>query len=106
MPVLLLLGITACRESPPPEPVVAPVLELVSETNGDRLVRAGRYREAVEAYRRAVSRKPDSADLYRKLAEACVKNENLPQAVDAYERAIVLQPDHAKARTELAILFT
>ena len=95
-PFLLLLAIVGCAEAPDP----------AHEVHGDRSMSAGRYGEAAAHYQRAVDQNAKSAVLYRKLAEAHVKNEALPAAVRAYEQAIALAPSHAKTRTELAILFT
>ena len=77
-----------------------------SEKSGDRLMLAGRYREAAELYELALGEQISSPELQRKLAEAYAKNDKLPASISAYEQAIQLQPDFAKARTELAIIFT
>ena len=98
---LLLLASAGCRDSPAPSPQIDK-----SASSGDRLMSQGRYGEALQAYRRAAKRRPEAAEIQRKLAAAYAKNEHLAQAVTAYEKAIDLDPDHAKARTKLAILFT
>lgn len=74
------------------------------EKRGDQLLRAGRYREAVLAYRNASEQLGATAETYRKLAGAHALNQELPEAVRVYEQAIALRPGFSKARTELALL--
>ncbi len=105
--VALLLG--CAEDAPPAQPSksAAPMERVLSdEERGDQLVRAGRYGEAVQAYRRASRELSATAELYRKLAQAHALNQELPAAVRVYEQAIDRQADFAKARTELAVLLT
>ena len=70
------------------------------EERGDRFMRAGRYLDAVLAYRKASEELGATAETYRKLAEAHALNQELPEAVSVYEKAIALSPDFSKARTD------
>ena len=76
------------------------------EKRGDQFVLAGRYRDAVLAYKKATDGLGATAEIYRKLAEAHALNQELPEAVRVFEQAIALRSDFSKARTELALLLT
>jgi tetratricopeptide (TPR) repeat protein len=64
---------------------------------GNALNDIGKKNEAIEAYDRAISLKPDYADAYlnkgRTLSDIGKKNET----IEAYDRAISLKPDYADA---------
>ena len=90
----LLLGCADDKEYVP-EPVVSVRRSQIQEIEkrGDRFMRAGRYLDAVLAYRKASDELGATAETYRKLAEAHVLNQELPEAVSVYEKAITLSPD-------------
>ncbi len=103
----LLLG---CAQDVPPSEQASRAVPVgraqLDEERGDKLMRAGRYGEAVQSYGRASGALSATPELYRKLAEAHALNQELPAAVRVYEQAIEMQTDFAKARTELAVLLT
>jgi|GEM_PF-578035 len=103
----LLLGCADDKEFVP-EPVTSVRRSQIQEMEerGDRFMRAGRYLDAVLAYRKASDELGATAETYRKLAEAHALNQELPEAVRVYEKAITLSPGFSKARTELALLLT
>ena len=70
---LLLPASAGCRDSPAPSPQIDK-----SASSGDRLMSQGRYGEALQAYRRAAKRRPEAAEIQRKLAAA----------EEAYQRAM------------------
>ncbi len=66
----------------------------------------GRYRDAVAAYRRIVTRAPDSVEAQANLGTA-LKGLGLHRlAAAAYGRAVVLAPDNAEILTNLGELLT
>jgi cytochrome c-type biogenesis protein CcmH len=62
---------------------------------------AGRFEESAAAYRQAISRHQDVAELHSALGEALVMASDGmvgPEARGAFERALALHPDDARAR--------
>jgi tetratricopeptide (TPR) repeat protein len=53
--------------------------------------------EAAEAYRKAITLKPDYAKAYTNLGRALREQKHLPEAEAAYRKAVELQPDFAQA---------
>lgn len=51
------------------------------------------YKNAIEAYKQAISIKPDYLDAYINLGQAYYKLGRYSDAIDAYERAVKLKPD-------------
>jgi tetratricopeptide (TPR) repeat protein len=64
---------------------------------------AGRYQEAIEAYKQAIKLKPDYASAYNDLG--CAYNDlgRHQEASEAFKQAIKLKPDYATANYNLGI---
>lgn len=62
---------------------------------------AGRYAEAVEAYKSVATRYGTSATLYYNLGNAYYKNKQYAQAIIQYERCLLLDPAYADAAVNL-----
>ena len=62
---------------------------------------AGRYCEAVEAYRRLLARWPDVAEVHNNLGLALQDLGRLDQALASYRRALTLKPELADAHNNL-----
>ncbi|MDE3155571.1 MAG: tetratricopeptide repeat protein, partial [Acidobacteriota bacterium] len=58
---------------------------------------AGRYDEALQAYRQALAASPDSPFLYRELGDLEVKRGEQPQALEQFRQAVKLDPSDAHA---------
>lgn len=65
---------------------------------GQVLLRAGRYREAVEVYGRASSLDPDDAGFHEKEGRALEGAGRLEEALEAYRRALTVDPKRVGAR--------
>jgi cytochrome c-type biogenesis protein CcmH len=72
---------------------------------GESAFAAGKYPDAVAAYRRATSLQPDDATAWSALGEAQVQIERGvgPTALDAFRRAVKLDPKDPRARYFLAV---
>ncbi len=57
------------------------------------LRKAGRFKEAIESYERAIKIYPYDCDFFHNLALALKKNGDLAQAEKAYKKALALSPD-------------
>lgn len=68
----------------------------------DQLLRDGRYREAVDAYRQAIAERPVDPAPVKGLAEAYEKLGESDAARVSYEQAIKLEPNSAELRVKLA----
>ena len=53
--------------------------------------------EAIEAYNKALSIKPDYADAYNNMGNALKEQGKLEEAIEAYNKAISIKPDYAEA---------
>ena len=60
---------------------------------------------AVDYIRSALSRSPESAQLWALLGGAYGRADNLEQAIDAYERSVALKPTALACKTLAALLF-
>lgn len=65
--------------------------------HGDALADAGRIREAVSLYRRALAQRPDYADAHCNLGAALANLGQLEEAEQSYRRAIAIDPGAAVA---------
>jgi Flp pilus assembly protein TadD len=68
------------------------------------LVERGRFTEAVAQYEELLRRRPDDADLHRRVAIALVAGGRTDEAIVHLRRAVALAPQSAEARGELARL--
>lgn len=65
-------------------------------------VKEGKFDEAMQTYREAIERSPDSAFLYRELALLERDQGNGDAAIDHYQRAAALDPTDAESLVDLA----
>lgn len=63
---------------------------------GNFLAGEGRYKEAADSYRQALSLKPDSAEGYSLLGSALAQAGNYREAEEALRKAVALKPDYAE----------
>ncbi|MDC3205786.1 tetratricopeptide repeat protein, partial [Paracoccaceae bacterium] len=63
----------------------------------------GKLENAVEAYNKALSIKPDYADAYYNMGNALKEQGKLDEAIEAYTKAISLKPDYADAYYNMGI---
>jgi len=68
------------------------------------LFAAGRIREAIEHYERAVQLKPDFAEAHCNLGGALWQAGKVNDAIGHYEQALRIKPDLTEARNALARL--
>jgi lipoprotein NlpI len=61
----------------------------------------GKLDEAIEAYRKSISLKPNDAEAYSNLGVAFKNQGKLDEAIKAYKKAVSLKPDHAEAYNNL-----
>jgi len=59
--------------------------------------------EAIAAYEKVISFKPDYAEAYNHMGIALHKQEKIDEAITAYEKAISLKPDYAEAYNHMGI---
>ena len=72
---------------------------------GDCLYRAGRYDEALDAYRRATSLAPELGDdVYLRTGNIHFRRQERDEAIRCWERALQLDPDNAIVRTNLTAI--
>ena len=57
----------------------------------------GKFDEAIEAYKKALSIKPDYAESYYNLGNAFMEQGRLEKAIKAYNKALSIKPDYALA---------
>jgi tetratricopeptide (TPR) repeat protein len=74
-------------------------------TRGNQAFRAGRYREAAEAFRRAVAAAPDNASARLNLGAALSRMGELPAAVEEYRRAAEIDPRLPMVHYNLGTLY-
>ena len=60
----------------------------------------GRLEEALEAYKKAISLKPDYAEAYSNLGTTLQDQGKLEEAIEAYNKALSLKPDLAPVRAQ------
>jgi tetratricopeptide (TPR) repeat protein len=71
-------------------------------TRATELLEAGRFAEAIEAFRAVLRAVPDAVQAHNNLGVALASVGKLEEAIEAFEQALVLQPDYADARRNLA----
>lgn len=69
------------------------------------LYRTGDYARAIDAFREAIRRKPDSAENHFYLALACDKMGDHASAIESFQECIRLRPDSAEAHCNLGFTF-
>ena len=65
---------------------------------GNALKDQGKLDEAIAAYNKALSIKPDYADAYNNMGNALQDQGKLDEAIAAYNKALSLKPDYAEAQ--------
>jgi tetratricopeptide (TPR) repeat protein len=73
-------------------------------TSARAAARAGRADEAIAAYREALTSSPDSAFLYRELAQVERQRGDTERALEHYRRALTLDPDDAASHLEVGAI--
>jgi hypothetical protein len=59
--------------------------------------------EAIDAFSKAISLKPDFVEAYNNMGNALKDQEKLDEAIEAYNKAISLKPDYAEAYSNIGI---
>ena len=115
-------GSKSLKSQDPPKEQVQPIIDLHTQGNYEDALReasqlllefprsvvllnivgaankkSGKLEEAVEAYTKALSIKPDFADAYYNMGNALKDQSKLEKALEAYNNAIAIKPDHAEA---------
>jgi tetratricopeptide (TPR) repeat protein/uncharacterized membrane protein len=79
------------------------LMRAITEHNlGAALQSDGRFDEAIEHYRRAVTLRPDYAPAYSNMGAALRAKGKVPEAVTTYQRALALRSDYPEAHYNLA----
>ena len=63
----------------------------------------GKLDEAIDAYTKAISIKPDFADAYSNIGNALKEQGKLEEAIDTYKKAISIKPDFAEAYYNMGV---
>jgi len=66
---------------------------------------AGRWQEAIDAFKQAITLKPDYVEAYNNLGNAYGELGRYQEAIVAYKQAIKLKPDDALAHYGLGIAY-
>ena len=69
---------------------------------GNALKEKGKLAEAIEAFNKALSFKPDYADAYNNIGNALQDQGKLDEATEAYIKALTIRPDYATAHYNLS----
>ena len=64
---------------------------------GASAAQIGQLDDAILAFQKAISIKPDYADAYNNIGNVLKEQGNLKEAVEAYNKAISIKPDYAEA---------
>ena len=65
----------------------------------------GKLDEAIEAYREALSIKPDYADAYYNMGNAFKVQGKLDEAIEAFSKALSIKADYAQASNNMGLVF-
>ena len=65
---------------------------------GNALQDQDKLEEAIEAYNKALSFKPDYAEAYKNMGNALQGQGKLEEAIEAYNKALTIKPDYAEAQ--------
>ena len=65
----------------------------------------GKLDEAIEAYKKALTLKPDYAEAYNNMGNTLQDQGELDEAVTAYKKALTLKPDYAEAYNNMGVVF-
>ena len=64
-------------------------------------LRLGRHEEAIEQFRKAISKEPELADAHFHLGECYRKLGNEKKAIEHFEATLEIDPNYVAARTKL-----
>ena len=64
----------------------------------------GNKEEAIEAYNKALTIKPDSAEVYNNMGITLQEQGKLEEAIEAFNKALAIEPDYAGAHRNLSTL--
>jgi tetratricopeptide (TPR) repeat protein len=78
---------------------------LVLQINGDQLIKKREYPEALDAYGRALSAKPDAPGLHFDVGNVYWRMSEFDKAREELEKELVLNPFHAIANYELGDIY-
>ncbi|MDC1357138.1 tetratricopeptide repeat protein [Pseudomonadota bacterium] len=70
---------------------------------GASTAQIGMMDEAVNAYKKAISLKPDYADAYSNMGVALKDQGKLDEAIEVYNKCISLKPDYAEAYSNMGV---
>lgn len=70
--------------------------------SGDALQKAKNYNEAIEAYRKSLSAKPDSYTVYQNLSDLYRRQNKFEEAVEVAKKAVEVFPNDANLYNELS----
>ena len=76
---------------------------LVWNILGASRAKIGMLNEAIEAYKKCIILKPDSAEIYSNMGVALKNQGKLDEAIDAYKKAILFNPDYAEAYDNMGV---
>ena len=65
---------------------------------GNALIQQGKQDEAIDAYNKALSIKPDYAEAFNNMGIALKEQGKLEEAIASYNKALSLKPDYAEAQ--------
>ena len=71
---------------------------------GVALKNQGKLEEAIEAFKNAISTKPDNIDAYYNMGNALKNQGKLEEAIEAYKRVLSIQPDYAEAYNNMGVV--
>jgi tetratricopeptide (TPR) repeat protein len=71
---------------------------------GITLKEQGKLEEAIKAYNKALTIKPDNAEAYNNMGVTLQEQGKLEEAIETYNKALAIKPDHAEAHRHLSIL--
>lgn len=67
--------------------------------------KAGRYKDAVEIFKKVIGLKSKDARVHNYLGDAYFNLDRYPEAISAYKQAIEIKPDYAAAYNNLAAVY-
>ena len=70
---------------------------------GNILKEQGKLEEAIAAFNKAISLKPDYAEAHNNMAVTLQKQGKLEEAIEAYKKAIAIKPDYAEAHYNMGV---
>lgn len=110
---LLMLVVLMVAVVTGPGPVFSGTADVVREKtkaaaqeylkSGNLLAGEGKYKAAVESYRKAISLDPKSAEAFSLLGSALDQAGNLREAEEALRKAVSLKPDFAEGYYHLGV---